>query len=105
MPHFVLNVARRYAMTTKKQLVKKILKAKKELLDGCLQRIQELLDQSIKLKDKETLKRFNIHHLLLQEAYLLETVLSPSDNSKLVISGIKDIADDLLPSDNLRMYS
>ena len=84
-------------MTTKKQLVKKILKAKKELLDGCLQRIQELLDQSIKLKDKETLKRFNIHHLLLQEVYLLETVLSSSDKNKLVISGIKDIADDLLP--------
>ena len=92
-------------MTTKKQLVKKILKAKKELLAGSLQRIQELLDQSTKLKDKETLKRFNIHHLLLQEAYLLETVLSPSDESKLVVSGIKDIADDLLPTDNLRFYS
>jgi len=105
MPHSVQLVGEDYAMTTKKQLVRKILKAKRELLTGCLQRIQELLDQSTKLKDEESLKRFNLHHLLLFEAHTLETVLTPTDKSKIVINGIRNIAEDLRPTDNLRMYS
>jgi len=91
-------------MTTKKQLVRKIMKARKELLAGCLHRIEELLDQSTKLKENQILDRFNIHHLLLLEANTLETVLTPSDNSKLVINEIRDIANTLKPADNLEMF-
>ena len=57
MHHSVQNAERSYAMTTKKQLVKKILKAKKKILSDCVDRVQALLKQTDKLQSENILER------------------------------------------------
>ena len=101
MPHSVPNAERSFVMTTKKQLVRKIIKAKKEIMSQCLNRIKSLLDQTNKLKAENVLERWSVHHNLLLELQLLETMITKSDKNQNMIRDMKDIADDIVPKSGL----
>ena len=85
-------------MKTKKALVKKIIKAKKQMLKDCVDRVQALLKQTDKLKAENILERWSVHHKLLLELKFLETIISHSDKNQNMIRDIKDIADDIVPT-------
>ncbi|MCH7561023.1 MAG: hypothetical protein IIC67_06615, partial [Thaumarchaeota archaeon] len=87
-------------MKTKKALVKKIIKAKKKMLKDCVDRVQALLKQSKNLKADNILERWSVHHNLLSELQLLETMITNSDKNQRMIHDIKSIANDIVPIPN-----
>ena len=86
---------------SKKTLVNKIIKAKKKMLKDCVDRVQALLKQSKNLKEDNILERWTVHHSLLSELKLLETIISQSEKNQDMINDVKSIANNIVPKSGL----
>ena len=76
-------------------------------IENILDSINKELDKAITLKDNEILKRWEVHHKLLQGVEILEQLIESGvigKDKQAALDGVKEIAQTIRPTNRLDYY-